>query len=159
MLMATVAGLILALVTILVHYEVLRLTWVHLRDLPLHPRFRIVVVVVVAFLSHTVHVWIYGFAYWFLHRSFGMGGIRHGLTGEQALELMEYIYFSSVTYTSLGFGDFIPAGHFRMLVGMEGLNGLILIAWTASFTYLAMQEYWPLHGGRPPSRDRDAGNA
>src|SRR5215213_7625904 len=30
---------------------------------------------------------------------------------------------------------------------VEALNGLLLIGWSASFTYLVMERYWPLHGG------------
>jgi hypothetical protein len=33
-----------------------------------------------------------------------------------------------------------------MLTGVEALNGLPLIGWSASFTDLAMERYWPLHG-------------
>ena len=33
-----------------------------------------------------------------------------------------------------------------MIAGVEALNGLLLIGWSASFTYLAMERYWPLHG-------------
>jgi hypothetical protein len=35
----------------------------------------------------------------------------------------------------------------RLVSGVEALNGLLLIGWSASFTYLAMERYWPLHGG------------
>ncbi|MHB2205292.1 hypothetical protein [Methylobacterium sp. CM6257] len=34
----------------------------------------------------------------------------------------------------------------RLLAGVEALNGLLLIGWSASFTYLAMERYRPLHG-------------
>ena len=30
----------------------------------------------------------------------------------------------------------------RLLTGIEALNGLVLIGWSASFTYLAMEEFW-----------------
>ena len=62
------------------------------------------------------------------------------------------LYFSVVTYTSLGFGDQIPVSHARLIAGVEALNGLLLIGWTASFTYLAMERYWPLHAQRAPRK-------
>ena len=33
----------------------------------------------------------------------------------------------------------------RILVGTESLNGLILITWSASFTYLSMEKFWQDH--------------
>lgn len=146
-LVAMIACVVLVLATILIHYEVLRLASNYVQDLPIAPRFRIVPVVVAAFVGHTLEVWLYGFAYWALsdHPEL-LGRIRGG----EHLGLEDYIYFSAVSYTSLGFGDLVPVGHLRLLSGVEGLNGLILIGWSSSFTYLAMVRYWPLH--KPPRR-------
>ena len=54
------------------------------------------------------------------------------------------MYFSIVNYTSLGYGDLVPVGSLRILCGVEALTGLVLIDWTASFTYVEMQRYWPV---------------
>lgn len=54
----------------------------------------------------------------------------------------ERLYFSASTYASLGLGDIAPLGDFRMLAVVEVLNGLVLIGWTISFTYLAMETFW-----------------
>jgi hypothetical protein len=35
-----------------------------------------------------------------------------------------------------------PYGSVRLLAGVEALNGLLLIAWSASFLYLEMERYW-----------------
>jgi hypothetical protein len=140
-LIAMLACVVLVLGTILIHYEVLRLASHHVQDLPIAARFRIVPVVVAAFIGHTLEVWLYGLAFWALSGHFGLGGIEGG----EALGFEDYIYFSAVSYTSLGFGDLVPVGHLRLLAGVEGLNGLILIGWSSSFTYLAMVRYWPLH--------------
>jgi hypothetical protein len=51
-----------------------------------------------------------------------------------------------VTYTSLGFGDVYPIESMRLISGVEALTGLLMIAWSASFTYLAMEQFWTLHG-------------
>ena len=42
-------------------------------------------------------------------------------------------------YTTVGFGDIAPLGPVRLLVGIEALAGLVLITWSASFTFLIMQ--------------------
>jgi Ion channel len=52
------------------------------------------------------------------------------------------LYFSVETFTSTGFGDILPSGPVRMVAGAEALNGLLLIGWSASFTYLAMERFW-----------------
>ena len=37
-----------------------------------------------------------------------------------------------------------------MLAGMEALNGLLLIGWSASYTYIAMERFWGDHGNGNP---------
>lgn len=151
MLIAMAACVVLVLGTILIHYEVLRLASNHVHDLPIAPRLRIIPVVIAAFVGHTLEVWLYGIAYWALSGHLDLGAVK----GVGPLGFEDYVYFSAVTYTSLGFGDLVPTGHLRLLAGVEGLNGLILIGWSASFTYLAMERYWPLHR-QVTRRRRDA---
>jgi hypothetical protein len=35
-----------------------------------------------------------------------------------------------------------PSGTVRLIAGLEALNGLVLIGWSASFTYLTMEKVW-----------------
>jgi hypothetical protein len=44
------------------------------------------------------------------------------------------LFVSVVAYSSLGYGDHGPVGHAHLLTGVETLNGLLLIGWSASFT-------------------------
>jgi hypothetical protein len=138
---AMAAATILVVATILLHYEVLRFTSDHLLDLPLPPRSRILVVVVAAFAAHTAEVWLYGLAYWAFIELFGLGGFG----GQSVAGFEDSLYFSAVTFTSLGLGDYYPTRALRLIAGVEALNGLLLIGWSASFTYIAMEKYWPLH--------------
>ncbi|WP_082486898.1 potassium channel family protein [Methylobacterium sp. Leaf89] len=142
MLLAMSASVALVITTILVLYEILRLTSEHLAELPIPPRARILVVVLAAFVGHTAAVWIYAVAYWLLVLQLGNGAFA----GVPVTTFEDCLYFSVVTYTTLGFGDHFPVGHARLISGVEALNGLLLIGWSASFTYLAMERYWPLHG-------------
>jgi len=83
-----------------------------------------------------------------------------GFAGLPVEGFQDCLYFSVVTYTSLGFGDHVPVSHARLIAGVEALNGLLLIGWSASFTYLAMERYWPLHGidqARVSRRERPRG--
>ena len=142
MLVALTASVVLVMVTILVLYETLRLTSEHLAELPVPPRWRIVAVVLAAFAGHTAAVWIYAGAYWLLVLKLGLGAF----SGVPIESFEDCLFVSVVAYSSLGYGDHVPVGHARLLTGVEALNGLLLIGWSASFTYLAMERYWPLHG-------------
>jgi hypothetical protein len=54
----------------------------------------------------------------------------------------DYVYYSAVVYSTLGMGEIVPVGPVRILTGMESVSGLLLIAWSASFTFIEMQRYW-----------------
>jgi hypothetical protein len=71
------------------------------------------------------------------------------LTGDVQHGMRDYFYYSAITYTSLGFGDVAPQGSLRLLAAVEAITGLVLIAWTASFAFLAMQNLWEKHNGAP----------
>ena len=154
MLVVLAASVVLVAVTILVLYETLRLTSEHLAELPVPPRWRIVAVVLAAFVGHTVAVWIYAAAYWLLVLRLGLGAF----SGVPIESFEDCLFVSVVAYSSLGYGDHAPVGHARLLTGVEALNGLLLIGWSASFTYLAMERYWPLHGKAHAHRAARAGD-
>ena len=65
------------------------------------------------------------------------------------------MYFSAETCTSLGSGDLTPNGPVRLLAGVEALNGLLLIGWSASFTYISMGRFWSAfaESGGPEKRE------
>jgi hypothetical protein len=45
----------------------------------------------------------------------------------------EALYFSSVTYTTLGFGDVLLPGEWRLLAGAIAADGLLLFGLSAAF--------------------------
>ena len=61
-------------------------------------------------------------------------GYQHGI--------LDSVYYSFTSYTTLGFGDIEPSGAIRFVTGMESLTGLVLITWTASFIFIEMERYW-----------------
>ena len=73
-----------------------------------------------------------------MHKTDGWGTLEGNFGGS----LLDCVYFSFTTYTTLGFGDVVPHGDLRYLTGLESLTGLLLITWTASFLYLEMTRYW-----------------
>lgn len=138
MIFGTAASVVLVLITIMIHYEFLRRSQQIAERSPIRPRLRIVLVLVGAFLAHTVEIYVYAVGYLLidrLHVEPVFAGVFDG-------DFEDYLYFSVVSYTTLGFGDISPVGPTRLLSGTEALNGLVLIAWTASVTYLMMDRYW-----------------
>lgn len=130
--------LTLLVVTAVIHYEALSALNAHLPNLKMPSRAKLLVVISVTFLAHAVEIVVYGIALYLLV-SYGIGG---GLKGSEVFSLADCIYFSSETYTSIGFGDVTPFGSIRLLIGAEALNGLLLIGWSASYAFIAMERYW-----------------
>jgi len=138
MLAVTLATLLLLALTTLIHYEVLGALNARLSQLPIPGRSKVLVVLMVAFAAHVLEMLLYGFALYGLIAYAGEGN----LVGPAGFSLASCMYFSAETYTSLGFGDLAPVGPIRLMAGAEALNGLLLIGWSASYLYLAMERFW-----------------
>ena len=150
MLIAMLLSTVMVLVTVLIHYEVLRLTSLLLPRLKIPPRQCILVVIVATFMAHTIEVWLYAITFFLITDHFGIGSFG----GSLEHHFVDYLYFSTATYTSLGYGDIYPLGGLRLMAGIETITGLMMIAWSASFAYLAMEKFWGLHGPRRARRRR-----
>ncbi len=138
---SVIISIFMVMLTTSVYYEILRLVWNAMPNFKTKPRRLINIVVIAIFAGHTFSVWAYGFVYWLLVHHFDFGNIAGGLDGS----FISYVYFSAATYSSLGFGDVFPEGGLRMIAGVEVLNGLMLIGWSVTFSYIAMQQFWDLH--------------
>lgn len=145
MILAIASTIVLVLISMLVMYETMRLTSDHLAELPLPPRPRMMLVVLAIFAGHTITIFLYAIGYWLLVLQWKVGGFAGP---EPVKSFVDCLYFSAITYTSLGFGDLYPIDDIRMVSGFQAMNGLLLIGWSATFTYLTMQRLWPLHRSR-----------
>jgi hypothetical protein len=121
-----------------VHYEGLRGLSSWASNTGIRPRSRILVLIFGILSLHVVEVWLFALGYAGLLQFPEFGQIAGG----GPLSLIDYVYFSAVSFTTLGFGELVPQGHVRLLTGMEGLVGLTMITWSASFTFLEMQRFW-----------------
>jgi hypothetical protein len=131
--------LALTAVCVLLHHETLRLLNDSLaRTNIISARAKVLVALVGAIASHALQIAAFALAYYLLRDNFGMGGFG----GAFQDTLTSFLYFSSETYTTLGFGDIYPIGQLRLICGIESLIGLLMVSWTASFTYLEMRRYW-----------------
>jgi hypothetical protein len=52
------------------------------------------------------------------------------------------VYFSFVTFTTLGYGDITLSEGWRILSGIEALNGILLIGWTTALLFALVQRMW-----------------
>ena len=134
--MATIlpVSILLILIAIGVHYEALAFGSRWLGKLSIAPRIRVLLGVLLTLCAHFVEVVLFavGWYYLLVTDMAILSGVVSGPT--------DILYFSLITYTSLGYGDIAPPA--RLLAGIESLIGLGLIAWSASFTYLEMQRHW-----------------
>ena len=118
-------------------YEVLAHIWVNLPRLEGRPRTQILLTILATFFGHTLCVWVFGLSYYALDQWFGFGT----LGGNISHHVLDYVYFSAVSYSSLGLGDVYPTGGLQLLVGVEAILGLILIGWSVTFTYIVTEKY------------------
>ena len=94
------------------------------------------------FIAHAVAIMVYAVLYWALIHY----AIVPDLSGHVPDHFPTYLYFSATNYSSLGIGDVFPVEGLRFLTGVETINGLILITWSAAFTYFSVQKMWEAHG-------------
>ena len=134
-------ALLLVGLTIAIHYEVLRLTSSRLSHMRIAPRMRIIVILVAALTSHMIHILLYAAVFYGLEYHTSLGSID----GPSGHGFGDAVYFSITSYTTLGIGDLVPTGAVRLISGIEALNGLVMVGWTASLTYLYMERFWHLH--------------
>lgn len=119
-----------------IHYEFLQLAMVVVQHEPGPRRPRVAVAIVIAVVAHLIEVEVFAIGWWWC---ISRGIAELNVANPGALDLF---YYSGNAYSSLGFGDIIPIGDGRALAVVETVTGLVLIAWTASFTYIEMQENW-----------------
>ena len=137
-LMALAISIVIVTACVVLHYEALhflsRTVGIHM-----HKRIGVLVGMLGLLVAHVLEILIFALGYIVMQYGLGLGHI----TGMSEGDLFDFIYFSSVVYTTVGFGDLLPVGAIRILTAAEGLAGLAMITWSASFTFLAMQRLWP----------------
>lgn len=130
--------IILVFLTILVHLLALKTIYFSLTKNIFHPTIQIGLSVYILIVSHFIEVVIFAIGFYISVEYAEIGLLKGDFTGD----FREYIYFSLVSYTSLGIGDVYPYGPIRLLTGIEALTGLLMIGWSASITYFCMHKVW-----------------
>lgn len=125
--------------SVLLHYEGLSYLQRHLGHVHLGPRrSRVLVGIICVLLMHAIEITFFAGGYVGVHAIDGAGAIG-GMPHPEFLDLM---YFSAITYTTVGYGDLVPVGALRFIAAVESLAGFVLVSWSASFTYLVMERFW-----------------
>ena len=76
------------------------------------------------FLATIVEVWAWALLYLLL-----------GAVGS----LEQAVYFSTVTFTTLGFGDITLDEQWRLLSSFEAANGLLIFGWSTALVFAAVR--------------------
>ncbi len=138
MLVMLTINFVVVTLSVIVHYEFLRLLSVHLPKIRIRTRLKVVFGILGSLAAHIIEVWIFAAAYYGLIQLGTFGNLEGNFTHS----ILDCAYYSITTYTSLGTGDIQPTGDIRFLAGIEALCGLVLITWSASFMFIEMQKYW-----------------
>jgi ABC-type anion transport system duplicated permease subunit len=51
-------------------------------------------------------------------------------------------YFSSVTYSTIGYGDVVLPETWRLLAAMEGLTGILMCSWSGAFFFVVVSKLY-----------------
>lgn len=76
------------------------------------------------FVLHGVEIWAYGLLYVLV------GALPN---------ILEGVYFSTITYGTIGYDDEGLAHGWKMVAAIEGINGIMLLGWSTAFFVTVVQ--------------------
>lgn len=140
MLQNLVAGTIVIAITVVIHtFGLIAVTrvmaWMTAQFRMNGRRSRVLAMITVVFglfAVMTVEVWVWAAAY-VLTGSFDNFGTA--------------LYFSTVTFSTLGYGDVLPHEEWRLFTALEAVNGLLLIGWSTAYLVAAGMRVGPFKPG------------
>ena len=95
--------------------------------------FLIIILTWFLIVIHTVEISVWALFYWW----------QHCLP-----DLESAFYFSSVTYTTIGYGDLLLPLKWRMLGAVEGLTGILMCGLSTAFFFAAMSQMYRVRAGK-----------
>ncbi|HEY7750640.1 MAG TPA: ion channel [Aestuariivirgaceae bacterium] len=140
MILNLAAGTLVIAITVLIHTLGLigvtrTMAWLvdHFRMHGRRSRILAMVTVVFGlFAILTVEVWLWALCYMIL------GAFTDFSTA---------LYFSTVTFSTLGFGDVVPTESWRLFAALEAVNGFLLIGWSTAYLIAASTRIGPFRIG------------
>jgi hypothetical protein len=92
----------------------------------------IAAVVLGLFATLSIEVWLWTLAY------LSVGAFN---------DLETALYFSTVTFSTLGYGDVLPLLHWRLFSALEAVNGFLVIGWSTAYLVAASTRVGPFRSG------------
>lgn len=86
---------------------------------------------IVLMLLHVIEIQLWALTYLFV------------LPGDPLDTYEKALYFSFVTFTTLGYGDVTLSTHdWRLLSGIEAMDGILLAGWSTALLFVVVQRSW-----------------
>lgn len=57
------------------------------------------------------------------------------------------LYLSTITFSTVGYGDVVPNHDWRLFAALEGINGFLLIGWSTAYLVAAGVRFGPFRTG------------
>ncbi len=136
MVTALIIGFLLSVIVAEIHFESFNLISKMFSGMSM--RLRMLLVFFSIFLTHVVEIALYALVIYLLQNQLGFGGF----TKKFDPTLLNYFYYSAVTYTTVGISSFNAEGPLKIIGCLEALTGFMLITWSASFAYSSFGSFW-----------------
>ena len=125
-------GSALVVVTVLVHGVSLDIILRTLRAIGMETltRWRLLslsLLVLAVFSAHLIEIWIWAVFYFFI---------------EEIPTFKTALYFSTSSFTTVGYGDLTLSEEWRLLGSMESANGMILFGWSTAFIFTVIHRIY-----------------
>ena len=88
------------------------------------------------FIAHVMEIWMWAIVFLW--------------TGE-VHNFESALYFSTVTFTTVGYGDITLSEQWRLLGSVESANGVLLFGWSTAFIFEIMRYVWEFDSNKPDS--------
>ena len=98
----------------------------------------------VLMVTHSLEVMVWALAYWIV----GLAPSSNNL-----------VYFAFVNYTTLGYGDVIPAERWQLLGPITAMNGVLLFGWSTAVIFGAAKDNGAIRVRRASNDPRDDSRA
>lgn len=136
MLKSLLVGFTLAIVTIAIHAvgTTSLISYLRDREESFKQTFGEIRALVIAALGlmfiHLAEIAVWAIAYW-------------TLVGSNSFERFEdALYFSTVTFTTLGYGDIVIGNSWKLLSACQGMIGLMVFGWSTALLFAVVQRIW-----------------
>lgn len=136
MFLVIATGMLLAVVTIAIHASTTSflIDFLRARATSFKTRFgglKALMLTALGLLSiHVVETMVWAVAYWL------------AVGGNDFANIEDAVYFSTVTFTTLGYGDIVITGGWKMLGACQAMTGLLVFGWSTAMLFAVVQKVW-----------------